>query len=72
LNGTDGVNQAVAGLVGQGLSIYETLRRGLDSVGSPRHDGAPADPPKLPPGTDQEVSPAARMAPSKSVERHEG
>jgi flotillin len=27
LNGTEGVNQAVAGIVGQGLSIYETLRR---------------------------------------------
>ncbi|MGH8891106.1 MAG: SPFH domain-containing protein [Acidothermaceae bacterium] len=29
LNGTDGVNQAVSGLVGQGLSIYETLRKSL-------------------------------------------
>jgi flotillin len=29
LNGTEGVNQAVAGIVGQGLSIYETLRRSL-------------------------------------------
>jgi flotillin len=29
LNGTDGVNQTVAGLVGQGLSIYETLRKSL-------------------------------------------
>lgn len=29
LNGTEGVNQAVAGVVGQGLSIYETLRKAL-------------------------------------------
>jgi uncharacterized membrane protein YqiK len=29
LNGTDGVNHAVAGMVGQGLSIYETLRKAL-------------------------------------------
>jgi len=29
LNGTDGVNQTVAGLVGQGLSIYDTLRKSL-------------------------------------------
>jgi len=32
LNGTDGVNQAVSGLVGQGLSIYETLRKSLVST----------------------------------------
>jgi flotillin len=29
LNGTDGVNQAMAGMVGQGLTIYESLRRAL-------------------------------------------
>jgi uncharacterized membrane protein YqiK len=34
LNGTDGVNQVVSGLVGQGLSIYETLRRSIDDASS--------------------------------------
>lgn len=29
LNGTDGVNQTVAGLGGEGLSIYDTLRKSL-------------------------------------------
>ncbi|MDQ1723083.1 MAG: flotillin [Frankiaceae bacterium] len=32
LNGTEGVNQAVAGMVGQGLSIYESLRKALVPV----------------------------------------
>ena len=34
LNGTDGVNQVVSGLVGQGLSIYESLRRSIDDASS--------------------------------------
>jgi flotillin len=29
LNGTEGVNQAITGMVGQGLAIYESLRGGL-------------------------------------------
>jgi len=43
LNGTDGVNQVVAGLVGQGLSIYDSLRHaiprsvGNDGDGEPEH-----------------------------------
>ena len=35
LSGTDGVNQAVAGMVGQGLSIYETLRNALVNMPTP-------------------------------------
>ena len=38
LNGTDGVNQVVAGVVGQGLTIYETLRKSL-ATASTQHDG---------------------------------
>ncbi len=37
LNGTDGVNEAVAGLVGQGLTIYESLRAALVA---PAHSSA--------------------------------
>jgi len=29
LNGADGVNQTLTGLVGQGLAIYDTLRHSL-------------------------------------------
>ena len=35
LSGTDGVNQAVAGMVGQGISIYETLRNALVNMPTP-------------------------------------
>jgi flotillin len=34
LNGTEGVNQVVAGLVGQGLSILDTLRRSTAAAGA--------------------------------------
>jgi flotillin len=40
LNGTDGVNQAMAGVVGQGLTIYESLRRAL--VAAPAAPASPA------------------------------
>ena len=35
LNGTDGVNQAVTSMVGQGLAIYESLRQALVTPESP-------------------------------------
>ncbi len=50
LNGTDGVNQVVAGVVGQGLTIYETLRKSL-ATASTQHDGLGA---LALPGTDSE------------------
>jgi len=34
LNGTQGVNEIVTGLVGQGMSILETLRRSTDVTGN--------------------------------------
>jgi flotillin len=37
LNGTEGVNQVVAGLVGQGLSIYDSLRKSLPA--NPQQSG---------------------------------
>ena len=39
LNGTEGVNQVVSGLVGQGLSIYESLR---SSIGDASSNGSAA------------------------------
>jgi flotillin len=39
LNGTDGVSQVMAGIVGQGLSILETLR---GAAGSAAANGGPA------------------------------
>jgi uncharacterized membrane protein YqiK len=41
LNGTEGVNQVVSGLVGQGLSIYESLRR---SIGDATSNGSSTPP----------------------------
>jgi flotillin len=35
LNGTEGVNQAITGMVGQGLAIYESLRGGLVAPPAP-------------------------------------
>jgi flotillin len=43
LNGTEGVNQAVAGIVGQGLSIYETLRGALVNAPAPGPKAEAAD-----------------------------
>ncbi len=41
LNGTEGVNQMVAGLVGQGLSIYDTLRHSIAQTAQTSANGAP-------------------------------
>jgi flotillin len=41
LNGTEGVNQVVSGLVGQGLSIYDSLRR---SIGDATSNGSSTQP----------------------------
>ena len=35
LNGTEGVNQVAAGVVSQGLSIYEALRKSIDAAKLP-------------------------------------
>jgi flotillin len=43
LNGTDGVNSSVAGIVGQGLAIYETLRKSLVDAAPPQTVEAPAN-----------------------------
>ncbi len=45
LNGTEGVNQAVAGIVGQGMAIYDTLRHSVAQESPPpSSNGAkPAD-----------------------------
>src|SRR5580658_6408159 len=39
LNGTEGVNEVVAGVVGQGLSIYEALRKSV-AVGNQKSDAS--------------------------------
>jgi flotillin len=39
LNGTEGVNQVVAGVVGQGLSIYDALRKSISTMNDPTSDG---------------------------------
>ena len=58
LSGTDGVNQAVAGMVGQGISIYETLRNALVNM---------PPPPKAEPADG--VAPAAGKGAALSVAR---
>ncbi len=40
LNGTEGVNQMVAGLVGQGLSIYDALRHSIAQTAQTSPNGA--------------------------------
>jgi flotillin len=40
LNGSAGVNQVVTELVGQGMSILDTLRRSTAAAGAPVHNGA--------------------------------
>jgi uncharacterized membrane protein YqiK len=42
LNGTEGVNQVVAGLVGQGLSIYDALRHSIAQSAQTSANGAAA------------------------------
>jgi flotillin len=59
LNGTEGVNQAVAGIVGQGLSIYETLRNALVNL--------PASIPR--PESSDGAKPAAANGAAPSVAR---
>ena len=57
LNGADGLGQIAAGLVGQGLTIFDTIRRGIAAGdhSSPipperaTDDGAPPEPTQLPP-----------------------
>jgi flotillin len=39
LNGTEGVNQVAAGVVSQGLSIYEALRKSVATTKAPTPDG---------------------------------
>jgi len=41
LNGTEGVSQVVAGMVGQGLTILDTLRRPTGPAGANGHIPAP-------------------------------
>lgn len=38
LNGTDGVNEVAAGVVGQGLAILQSLQRGTDTGAPEDHD----------------------------------
>ena len=45
LNGTQGVNEVVAGLVGQGLSIFDTLRKAAPVTGN---GASPARVPRAP------------------------
>jgi uncharacterized membrane protein YqiK len=57
LNGADGLGQLAAGLVGQGLTIFETIRRGIaagdhSGVGASEQaddDRTPPKPSQLPP-----------------------
>lgn len=42
LSGADGVSQVVAGIVGQGLAIYDTLRNSVGVASAPRLNGASA------------------------------
>jgi uncharacterized membrane protein YqiK len=49
LNGTEGVSQVVAGLVGQGLSILDTLRKSTAVVTS-GNGAVPAQPADVSPG----------------------
>ena len=49
LNGTQGVNEVVAGLVGQGLSILDTLKKSAPPAGhGVTGNGVAATPPRCP------------------------
>jgi hypothetical protein len=50
LNGTQGVNEVVAGLVGQGLSILDTLKKSAAITG---HGASPAPGSAAPGGFDR-------------------
>ncbi|MEV5718652.1 SPFH domain-containing protein [Amycolatopsis mediterranei] len=43
LNGADGLGEMAAGLVGQGLSILDSVKRGLSASPAPAPTGAPED-----------------------------
>lgn len=43
LNGADGLGEMAAGLVGQGLSILDSVKRGLSTPPAPAPTGAPED-----------------------------
>ncbi|WP_411144892.1 SPFH domain-containing protein [Streptomyces sp. x-80] len=46
LNGTDGMNEIASGIVGQGLAILDTLKKGTDT-GSPLANRSAPQPPRL-------------------------
>jgi uncharacterized membrane protein YqiK len=45
LNGSEGVNEVVTGVVGQGLAIYDTLRRSIAASSANAAAGGEGDPP---------------------------
>ncbi|MGP8303811.1 SPFH domain-containing protein [Streptomyces inhibens] len=47
LNGTDGMNEIVSGIVGQGLAILDSLKQGTAAAAAPLADGAGKVPQKL-------------------------
>jgi hypothetical protein len=57
LNGSDGVNEMVTGVVAQGLTIYDTLRKTVggatteSAAGATSADGAPSHQPPADGGT---------------------
>jgi flotillin len=44
LNGSDGLSEMAAGLVSQGMAIFETVKSGLNNNGNSGHVPAPAEP----------------------------
>lgn len=52
LNGTNGVNEMAAGVVGQGLAILHSLQRGANPVKQPSVHGKAASAPRIS-GTDR-------------------
>jgi hypothetical protein len=44
LNGSDGVNEVVTGVVGQGLAIYDTLRRSIAASSAGAAAGSSREP----------------------------
>ncbi len=59
LNGADGLGQIAAGLVGQGLTIFDTIRRGIAAGDHYGPDGPPASEP-----SPDDPAPAASQLPS--------
>ena len=51
LNGADGLGEIAAGLVSQGLSIFESVKRNLGPVDGPGEDDAPAGADEAPNGS---------------------